>query len=624
MKQNWICFVLVGLLAGVAFNGCSSTLTDQAFIRSAPPETLPGLEQELQQKLVADQNDTDYLFSLARVLLRQGKLEEAEKLAGRLSHLLPFDGSALSLLGEVFLEKRNFIRAQAAFDHALKLDPGLLETEILMSRALLGIGDVKTAEKRLEATIRNNPVFLPARFQLADLHLKSGQLQNAEKGLREALLINPNNPEGHLIQIRVLIARGRHNLAVSLIDEGLKNNPEDIALIREKAELFIQRGDWQGALKIISELYRMPVQKADVQLLQSRVLIEMGQTAEGEDILREILKKYPRHFKSLLFMAMRELEKHNPTEALSILRRAQELEPGNTRGQLIKAVAHLRLGEDTQGKAIIQNVGKTVSAHPVLSRLKIRVAISEGRIAEAEQLTNNLLAVSSDDQGAKLLRVELLTIQGSPEMALKILGDHWSSGHQPGVHFSLARLAFIAGDYKTVLQHTTELMKRKFFPWQVVYFHALALGRTRKTAEAMELINPLLEKNLGNGYLHGAASEISIMEGKSRAAMGLLRKGLIAFPGNLRLIDEYSRLALEEGDWGTVRRLLEPVLDRSGSLRSKFLGRLQVAYGKLKQPEKSSEALREYFEAGFLEITRKEVLGWSNPFFGGMNPYFNY
>jgi protein O-mannosyl-transferase len=68
----------------------------------------------------ADPSQPRYRLNLARALLDAGQLEEAQ----RLSSALPADPAAHDILGRIYLRRGDLPAARAAFERALRIDPG--------------------------------------------------------------------------------------------------------------------------------------------------------------------------------------------------------------------------------------------------------------------------------------------------------------------------------------------------------------------------------------------------------------------------------------------------------------------------------------------------------------------
>jgi tetratricopeptide (TPR) repeat protein len=175
----------------------------------------------------------DYLNQLAIALLEQNKLEEAEETAQNFLRAYPEDARARSLLGEIYLSRKQYEPARAQLIQALRTDPREPRAQIALGRTwlaigkarndaqdlakakqvlataqgvdegrrLLALGQVALAEGKLEdagsllqqATDRGAPE-LPVHLTLAETRWKANDLVGAAEELQRAAALAPGDP----------------------------------------------------------------------------------------------------------------------------------------------------------------------------------------------------------------------------------------------------------------------------------------------------------------------------------------------------------------------------------------------------------------------------------------------
>jgi tetratricopeptide (TPR) repeat protein len=175
----------------------------------------------------------DYLNQLAIALLEQNKLEQAEETAQNFLRAYPADARARSLLGEIYLTRKQYEPARAQLIQALRTDPNEPRAQIALGRTwlaigkarndaqdlakakqvlataqgvdegrrLLALGQVALAEGKLEdagsllqqATERGAPE-LPVHLTLAETRWKAKDLVGAAEELQRAAALAPGDP----------------------------------------------------------------------------------------------------------------------------------------------------------------------------------------------------------------------------------------------------------------------------------------------------------------------------------------------------------------------------------------------------------------------------------------------
>ncbi len=196
-----------------------------------------GRHREAEKSLRAAEKNVeaggDYLNQLAIALLEQSKLEEAEEVAHNFLRAYPADARAHSLLGEIYLSRKQYEPARAQLIQALQTNPRDPRAQIALGRAwlaigksrddaqdlskakqvlstaqgvdegrrLLALGQVALAEGKLEeagtllqqAGDRGAPE-LPVHLSLAETRWKAKDLVGAAEELQRAASLSPGDP----------------------------------------------------------------------------------------------------------------------------------------------------------------------------------------------------------------------------------------------------------------------------------------------------------------------------------------------------------------------------------------------------------------------------------------------
>ncbi len=133
----------------------------------------------------------DYLNQLAIALLEQAKLEEAEEVALGFLRSYPQDTRARSLLGEIYLSRKQYEPARAQLIQALRTDPNDPRAQIALGRTWLAIGksknDAQDLAKAKQVLATAQGVDEGRRLlALGQVALAEGQLDQAGDLLRQA------------------------------------------------------------------------------------------------------------------------------------------------------------------------------------------------------------------------------------------------------------------------------------------------------------------------------------------------------------------------------------------------------------------------------------------------------
>jgi tetratricopeptide (TPR) repeat protein len=123
--------------------------------------------------------------AMALVYMQMDRVDQAVEILRKRRAEAPDDPLANWFLGEAL--NRQGVRADApeggeavhALEHAVELQPDLLQAHVLLGKLLLRTGDLDRAAKHLEQALQLEPDHMPAIYQLAQVRQKQGDREAA-------------------------------------------------------------------------------------------------------------------------------------------------------------------------------------------------------------------------------------------------------------------------------------------------------------------------------------------------------------------------------------------------------------------------------------------------------------
>ena len=305
----------------------------------------------------------------AETLAIQGKAIDAAQVVSRLLKDNPKDPETVAMHSSVLIQTKDPKQIQQAIDELKPLlasTPATQQGALQMlnyniGRAYLAKGDAASLDKareHFEATIKINPAHGPAKLGLAEILLARGESAKAVKAADEAIRLQPNSLQAHLIRTMGLINIGENDHArqeltgimkaspnstdaryqLALLDyaekkykdaeEGFQslikvNDPRGVVgLVRCKS----QEGDVNGAIQIARDHVRQSPDNLDFR----RLLVETEFRADKyEDALADfqpILQKDPS---SINYVRAGEMQRsaRQYDAAVASFKKAQQLSP---------------------------------------------------------------------------------------------------------------------------------------------------------------------------------------------------------------------------------------------------------------------------------------------------------
>jgi tetratricopeptide (TPR) repeat protein len=195
------------------------------------------LEVVLQRDPVAvDLNASDDAFvgsarrdaKRAIYALKSGNLKEAEQRLDKLYKVAPSSAQVNFLLGYVFVERRDFEKAETYLRRAATLDPRRVQTLTLLGRVELQREHYEDAQQTLErAVATSGPDYWEAHNLLADVYLRQKQYEKAREQAQRA--IDEGKGAASVAQLvlgQALANLGRDREGIQALKNFLATNPE--------------------------------------------------------------------------------------------------------------------------------------------------------------------------------------------------------------------------------------------------------------------------------------------------------------------------------------------------------------------------------------------------------------
>ena len=151
-------------------------------------------------------------FNLGALTLAQSHPEAAIPFFRKALLAKPDEVAALNAFGAALMGAGQTTEAQAQFEHVLRVQPGYTNARYNLANLLADNDRFEEAVVNFHQVLKESPddatarehLFLTLSMQAGSL-IHQGQIQNAEKTLREALAIHPENSELHNALDRLLM-----------------------------------------------------------------------------------------------------------------------------------------------------------------------------------------------------------------------------------------------------------------------------------------------------------------------------------------------------------------------------------------------------------------------------------
>jgi tetratricopeptide (TPR) repeat protein len=306
----------------------------------------PGKE-EAQHRLELLGNDTDKSAQLSSKELETLLKEQPNDIIGRLR------------LAEAYEKQRMFAKAADAYEEALK----------------------------------SNSKLLPATIKLAQLN--SGPLHNKEKALdfaKKARDLAPTDPRVAGILGAIAYQIGNFSWAYSLLQESIRQMPNDAATLRAYAWAAYSQGKVSEAQQIMQHLLETAQDSADSAEIKSFLAMTAidqnpSNTSAAEVDAQEVLKVDPNYVPALMVQADLQAQRGDPNAATVIYTEVLQRYPDFAPAQKRLASVYAQ-DPNTLPKAyeLAMKARKTLSDDPELTQILAEISYKRKEFTYAIQL----------------------------------------------------------------------------------------------------------------------------------------------------------------------------------------------------------------------------------------------
>lgn len=330
----------------------------------------------LEQASSLDPTDQVLRFELARAYSALGRHEEAAKalnvdlgavhaddsLGSRFNELLvyarrsdlaggthaaadlvarsPRDAEALTAAALYYQVVNERVRARELLETAVDVDGSFVAARLLLAGAFTQENRMQEAERQLRQVLLIQPSNAQALTGLAQLALERDDFDGAETLLRQSLE-HSTGPQPRLILTRLYINRGRLADANRLISEAAAVAPDDPEVIATQGLVKLAAGRFEEAAVLLENARAHLGNRLGVVLALAEAQLQNGAGENSRSTLRSALAAAPQSLPLRVALGTVELRLGNVDDVSSIARRLQAEFPARAEGYALEGEANI-------------------------------------------------------------------------------------------------------------------------------------------------------------------------------------------------------------------------------------------------------------------------------------------
>ena len=395
---------------------------------------------------------------LAATLIKQGAAAEASTILEASLTRAPDDPQLLLLLGSAYLHLEDFAAATRSLEQALALSPGNLRSvmQLAFGQLTLGyVGDSATTPDQDEDQVllkffKGLALLQSREFEQAltlaqdletsqaggplALYVRAGALfgldrrQEARAAFKEVVAKAPTFLPAKINLARLHLRDGELELAEALVAEVLQRNPGNTQATMMMAEIARRSDHWAKAFEWLQRAVAQTPNLVEPQIALIRLHIDSGELAKARERAVRADANFPANARVLALRAEIELRNGNSGEALPLLGRLIEMEPDVPTHRYRLAEAYLGEGDRRAAKQQLQRLidrdPQQLTAHLRLVDLELADGAGDVALEQVERMREAFPEAAAVDQvlGQVLMRLE------RPAEALEAFERAWFKG----------------------------------------------------------------------------------------------------------------------------------------------------------------------------------------------------
>ena len=494
-------------------------LLGRAYALAGKPEL--ALETMERAAALAPAN-ADILARLAGLRLSLG---DASRAAGDFEHVLDLSPQAAKAAEQLVLASISageLDRAAVGLQRLRKIQGESETVGNLAALIRLANLDIDGASAQLEATIKQFPDAIQPRINLARVRVLQDRGADAQVILGEVLAREPANAGALAALVNLLNADHRDAEALARLKKAHETAPKDPDLTIALANQEIRLHNPQGAVALVDEVLKG--QPGNTALLSSkaRVLTNMGRNDDAEATWRQVLEQNPLDVAARTAIADLRLAAKDPAGATTVLLDGIKAEPGNPDLMRAAVVAALRTGGIDAALAMADKLGHEPANLPNAAWLRGDALMAAGSFPDAVAAYSGEFRANPGDDGLVRL-VSALNASGRADQATQLLRE-WLANHPTDAAAAeqLASLDIIARRFFEAETHLNIVLAQR--PSDSGALNNLAWvyqqrndARARPVAQKSYLLNPSPEAADTLGW-------ILVTSGNPTTGLSLLRQ----------------------------------------------------------------------------------------------------
>lgn len=287
-------------------------------------------------------------------------------------------------------------------------------------------GDFRESVRQLQETLKADPEATYLLLELAESYLLDGEIDRAERALHQLLATDPDHAEAHLLLAEVFLRQigrsqraGHIDRAIDQYREAIRLQPDNPDGVLKLGNLYRNVGRTEEAIRLLEDFRGRNPNSPPVNLLLANILLQVRDFDAAERLLLHNLSIQPLHLESVELLAGLYETRERYGEAIALYDRITDLlEPNH---YLLARLGYLNLLAKRYAEAV-DDLEQARRLAPLNESILVNLAQAleeSGDLPAAVEAYEDLLRLSPDNHSYRYHLARLETRLGRFDSAMK-------------------------------------------------------------------------------------------------------------------------------------------------------------------------------------------------------------
>lgn len=470
--------------------------------------------------------------------------------------------------------------------------------------------DYPKAEQLLLAFTRKKPEVGAGWYNLARLKSQTRELTSAEKYIRKAISMEPDNQWYQDALADILVRQAKYEAAARVYGQLAKAHKRNADYLISSAVLYQKLGMYPEALNALNELEQSKGEYEELLQRKQELYLQMNDVAGAVKVARRLVALYPNEARFYAQLAEIYNNNQRPDEGAKVLQEMETKFPNDPIVQLSLANNYREKGdtaayEDYVRQAITNKTLDPESQLTLLAAYAQEVMKDTSRLSDVIEMAGKISSQRPDDANVLALYGDLLMMRrqtGQAAEAYKKAVQVDPSKYNAWQQLLFAYIEPTEAD--SLIKYSEKAMR--VFPNQLLvhYLNGIGYFNKKEYTKAIKAINRALDiadedddemtatmyTLLGDIYnatkdytksdssyeaamrinpndatlLNNYAYYLSVRKVRLKEAEKMSKRSLDLRPGEATFLDTYGWILFQEGKYAEAKKYIQQAIDSSG------------------------------------------------------------